>query len=84
MQDNQNESNPENEPTEIIEEMEGEHPFEVVVQKAEAPPAKKQKYSYIAGLLGHTLHRILYITNYAPFRQGKRALFSKKFHLTSR
>ena len=38
MQDNQNESNPEIEPTEIIEEMEGEPPFGVVVQKAEAPP----------------------------------------------
>ncbi|MDX2470658.1 MAG: endopeptidase La [SAR324 cluster bacterium] len=38
MQDNQNESNPEIEPTDIIEEMEGEPPFGVVVHKAEEPP----------------------------------------------
>jgi hypothetical protein len=45
----------------------------------EAPPVRKQKTLLQSGLYGHTLHQILYITNYPPFRQGKRALFFKEF-----
>jgi hypothetical protein len=47
----------------------------------EAPPARKQKCSYIVARYGHTLHRIPYITNYTPCRQGKRDLFFKEITL---
>ena len=44
----------------------------------EAPPSKKAQMLSYRGRYGHTFHRIPYITNYTPRRQGKRTSFFKE------